>query len=376
MITIRNAIGGQKFYFFSKDWIYLIYLSFSALPLINYPEHLQYYVRIVIYPFLIMLCFQNINIKLDHLSKRIALIFVVSTVIFAFMFFQYAPGKFDFSLQYILTVDRNAGFFFMSEDRIGPTACAYMLTIPIIILLSNLIFYKSASKYNLLIIILLSPFIIIVGGRNAWVGIFCLLILYLYYMYRKSKKIKFFKIIVITLLIIIVTTSVYFLFEPIFSDQFYNRLKAFTNPIQDQNLLVRFVYWADAIELVSRNYIGYGFNYFFINYGGTPHNEILGQMVGGGLLGTLFFVLYMSIVFRDLFKKFIEQNKNKFVNHFNYMAFSIFIICFIAMLTDNITRSTNTTFYSIFCIFIGIFYYINTTNNIDINRRLNTGNES
>ena len=270
----------EKIVFFVKDWIYIFYLFFCIIPLFLVSDQFDYFIKIALFPFFLILFFQNIPYSEPEVYRRINKILFVSLIIFSIMFFQASPMHFDFSIDYIIHVNRDKYFYYLSDEKTGPTASANMLSMMFLIFISKYKFMVSTKKLvNLFFILGLMPFILLVGGRNAFVGIVSLILLYVSYGDRAQKSaIK--KKILFLIFIILCLILTYILLSPFLPTDFQERLIGFTNPLEDKNVLSRIVYWLDALNLIKNNPLGLGFNYFYQKHNITPHNEILGQLIG------------------------------------------------------------------------------------------------
>ena len=351
--VLSNAFRKGTVAFYTKDRIYLIYLVlafFSGIPNI---EAISSFIRFALYPFLIMIIFQNLTIKTKYYNIIILILAIILVFIAGLMFFQTGPFRFDFSIHYILKVDRNKGFYFMTDlGRVGPTKLAYILATIFILVLSRI---KYISKHKIKVyssIILLIPFILIVAGRNSWIGLFLFILIYAYRDYEAERNFQKYFIFFALIGIIIVG---YLFLEPIISGNTYNRLSLLFEPFGDNSFLTRLYLWNTALDIIAINPIGVGYNYFVTLYMISPHNELLAQLMGAGWLGAFFFILFYFVVFLDI-KKELKVNYSPIHNYINFVAFSLLVINIIAMMTDNITLSSETTTYPVLMVVIGLSY--------------------
>lgn len=355
-ILASKILLKENIIFYKKDYIYIAYILLSSLPLLlQLTTNYEMFLRIVVAPFIIMVTFQNIHIKYDAYLTIINFIILVSLIMFAIMFFQVAPNKFEFSLQHILNTDRNLGFYYLTDlGRIGPTKAAYLLSIIFIFVAAKIKYSINSIYVNYSLLIFLIPFIIIVGGRNSWIGLLLFLVIYFNYDIKIIKYNRYFIIILIIFL-------VYFSLDLInvyLTSAFFDRLQVFFAPDEDSSLLVRLYLWNDAFNLIQSYPLGLGHDYFTDEYMRSPHNEFLAQLIGSGWFGGLIFIYFYFTVFLDIKKNLKNKNINnsKRVNLILFLALSVLIINIMAMMTDNISISTETTTYPLFMVVLGLFY--------------------
>ena len=104
------------------------------------------------------------------------------------------------------------------------------------------------------------------------------------------------------------------------------RIEFLTSPEERVHLGSRLIRWSLAIDLAKNNYFGRGYSYFDqVTDGGTPHNEILGQIVGVGFFGLLL-VLAIYIVIYKQFQYISHYGENKHIELFKIILLYILII--------------------------------------------------
>jgi len=264
------------------------------------------------------------------------------------MFFQDEPGHFNFSLSYIISKDRNAGFNFIYPEPVGPTTIASILAVGYTYLLLKLVNKTNIFRIGFFIFTFL--LITISGGRSSWIAIFFISITILYLKTDLLKPRNW--IILGSILGIIILLFIFIIPDiPIFySPEFQQRLFAFSDPSDNQTVTVRFIYWGIALAMFYAHPGGIGFWAYFDIYGRTAHNEILGQVLGvgiGGLIIYLGFYIYSFIELRKM-KKFQTTTDN-----FQVFAYSFFIVIFFTGITENFSISSRFILYPLVWVMLG-----------------------
>lgn len=341
-----------------KDLLFLCYAPLAFIPVLDDIHEGIFWIRIVVYPWLITFVFQNISYTEKRLSVYLYAAMVVSLAVAGVMLFQVEPGQFDVSLQRLVTLDRNVGYYYMGEDRIGPNTAAFMSAAAIIVVLTSLRFARSnvLPRYALLIIPLV--FLIVSGGRNAWVSTgFCILLYAVYHGARIMGRHR--QVIHVALLAVVALTIVPAIAESIshyHADSWSRRLAGLLNPTEDHNFEVRLIYWGRALSMIADRPLGWGFNAYVSRYDRSPHNELLGQLIGAGWLATVVYVILIAYLWWHVWKGL--DSTHPLSDRIRFACLCVLTVTTLAMLTEHISRSTMNTYAPIFWMIIGMSFGI------------------
>ncbi|HSH74120.1 MAG TPA: O-antigen ligase family protein, partial [Longimicrobiales bacterium] len=341
-----------------KDGLFLAYAGFALLPLVSDPSQTPYFVGIVVYPWLISFVFQNIRYDERRVQLYLYALMAVSILLGAFMVFQVAPLQFDFSLTHLVSLDRGQGFFFRDEDRVGPNTVAYVSAAAIVFVLTYLKFSRDHTSFLLYGILMIPTlFLVVSGGRNAWVGTTVCFIAFLLYRsgIRSQNLVRAFQA---TLIIAAVAVTAYLTSVAVSAfhgDTFANRLRGLADLGSDETTQVRLLYWADAITLSLRAPWGVGFNEYFSRYDRSPHNELLGQMLGAGWLGAVVYFVLLAFLWHRVLRM---DRTNRMSNQIRFACLCLLVVATLAMVTENISRSTINSFSTVFWISMGMAFGI------------------
>ena len=352
-ITIISQIQShQKFVINNKDRICLLLFFLVLFNVVSGTEKIFNLVIIIIYPWMISLFFQNIKFNEQNLLRCINCIGMSALILGTLLFFNPGDvGSWDFSLEYILSRNRQGSMSLHdSSILIGPTqlsslfGLAYLIVIYSFKLSKNFIIIKSIMfAYIVLIVIVLS-------SRTTWAAL-VLLTLLIVFKNISLKQITIAILLCISSVVIIMNID-YVLpgFNKYQLDILSERMAFITSPEERVHLGSRLIRWNLALDLAQNNYFGRGYSYFdSVTKGGTPHNEILGQLVGVGYLG-LFLVLCIYGIIYTQFKLLFNHLKKETI----YLIKLIFIYIFIISLFENYSYAMYNKLYPLIWIVFGM----------------------
>jgi O-antigen ligase len=310
--------------------------------------------KIAVYPWMITFALQNIRYNKDALVRVLYCLFIASSVIITIMYFQERFGVFNFSVEYAISKDRTSGFFFMDEGiTVGPTTIASMILLCILIL--NQLLRFSTKHFKLILPLLIIYFLLLVmsGGRMAIIATFSALAFNL----SLIKKNIFMKYFVVASGLILFLCLIYFFFIfqknlAILPDSFFDRMSLSLTNLHDKSVTTRIFLWGDALGMFLDNWWGYGYDYFSNRFVRSTHNELLGQIVGIGFIGTLFYLL----IYIYFFKRNIEMLNmfQKEVIFFPILTISLLISLFFIGMSENYSYSSNNILYPLVWVILGV----------------------
>ena len=355
----RNIFIRKKYYFNFKDILFVIYAVIALMPIVSYRLDINVFFRIIIYPWLLTLIFQNIDYNTKRLKILYASIIVVAIILSSIMFFQASPGTFKFNLDYILTKEREFGFYFLNGNvKLGPTTIASVILVTI----SGLMFFRKFStnwKTSLLLFLSILFFLmllIISGGRNALLTFLIILTIYYFLNIKQKSRSVFIQLLSFSLILgfLFFIFNIAILFQ---NNDFVARLYGLINPTSDSSIMTRMYLWGSALLLIGTNPGGLGFSYFFDKYGLTTHNEFLAQLVATGIIGAIVYYILLFYIGKNMFVSLKNNIKNKNVLAYaSYFSFTIFTIALFSMFTENISYSSQNILYPILWITVGVFF--------------------
>jgi len=339
-----------------SDIFFLLYVMFAFAPaaVVDRDISIPLALKIAVYPWMITFAFQNIRYNKDTLVRVLYCLFIASSVIIIIMYFQERFGVFNFSLEYAISKNRSYGFFFMDEYRtVGPTTVSSMILMCILILIQLL---RVSIRYVYLILPLLIIYLfllVIAGGRIAIIAT----IIALAFNLSVMKKKIFMKYFVGASGLVLFSCIIYFfvIFHrnlAILPDAFFERMSLSLTALYDESLGIRIFLWENALGLFLDNWWGYGYDYFSNRFFWSTHNELLGQIVGIGFIGTLFYLL----IYIYFFKRNIEMLKmvKKEVLFLPILAVSLLISLFFIGMSENYSYSSNNILYPLIWVVFGI----------------------
>ena len=138
-----------------------------------------------------------------------------------------------------------------------------------------------------------------------------------------------------------------------------SRLQAMIDPASDHNVKFRMIYWGLAAAMLRERPLGWGFGVFKERYGFSTHNELLGQLVGGGWVATGAFVLLLGLLWWHV----IRMRRNTPVaDAVRFAALCLLSMTCLAMVTENVTVSLMNTYMPLFWTVIGLSFGVHHHN--------------
>ena len=357
LFVITNSSFKSQIKFDLSDFFILLYIGISFTFYNRGDDNLLIYSRTAIYPWLIFLTFKYSDLDTRKIQTIFLFLSIIAFIITSTLMLTDLNGNLNINLNFLLNRTRRDFLYWETSQVLGPTNIATLAGMNIILCLYLLKFRKKISSLVYFILFFSVVYILILSSRTTWIGI--ALISFIYFGYKNnnfylSKLIlrSFIGLFVLSIFIFLVPSFDFIGFQDL-GDRFN-----FFLTLQDDNLDARFIRWVIAFELISKNLFGYGFSYYgYYTNLQTPHNEILGQMVSVGILGTFsYLVIYLSI-FRSILK--IKKDKGK--------EFLLYFMVFCFVLITSVTEYYSFAMYNLFHPLILIIFGLSQNTIINYN---------
>lgn len=341
-----------------KDLVFVLYAVAALPPVLLNPSQGMLWARIIVYAWLITLAFQNLQHRERDVWLTFWVLYVSLVMVSSVMLFQIAPGRFDFSIERLATLDRQKGFYFTSETRVGPNIAAYAGAAAVVLALVRMRFRRGRLLLNLGAVVAPAVLLFVSGGRNAWVATALCCTLYLFYQprglrVRRPLALKALRLVSTALGIMFVVALVAQAVAAGQDTEAVQRLQDMVDPANDQNVKFRMTYWALAMGMVQQRPLGWGFGAFKERYGYSTHNELLGQLVGGGWAATVLFVVLLGMLWWHALRM---RRDTPVADAVRFAALCFLLMTCLAMVTENITVSLMNTYMPVFWTVLGISY--------------------
>lgn len=361
LAPLDRGLSGAWVRFNRKDVLYAAYAVVAIVPTLRFGDAYEatFYLRIVVYPWLVSFVFQNVNLSYARLKIWSLLVLLVAFATVALMLFQEAPGQFSISLDRLLTLDRSRGFYYRGDERIGPNAAAAMCSAAIAVGLALHKFRRIGVLAGAALLAVFVPLLMIAGGRNAWLSVILLLGLYGVTGFGQSVARGMSQRITTVAIVGFVGLLAVVMYEGLLSahgSAFQERVAGIANPLEDLSVRQRFYYWAVAVAMIQNQPWGLGFNAYYALYERTPHNEILGQWIGAGWIGAVFYLVLVGYLFVRSFAIVRRGLRNTDEGFSHYLLLSLLTVAGLAMLTEHISRGGMNTFYPLVWMAVGFSY--------------------
>ncbi|HET7459859.1 MAG TPA: O-antigen ligase family protein, partial [Longimicrobium sp.] len=355
LITASRLLSRRPLVLNAKDALFLVYAVCATAATLVGDRELMFVVRLVVFPWLVSFVFQNVPLTRRQLTLATDAMLLVATVIGAAMLFQDASGNFHFTLQQLLAVQESRRVFYFSSAQMGINGAAFLLAAAFLIALAQIKFAWGSAALRVALLPVLFTLLIFAGARSVWLGAGAGLVLFLFF----GRALPRWRSPVPTLSRVLVAVGIVVAavlsFRALISDSgigFLTRMEGFTNPLDDATLLVRLRYWQLAVDMIHQHPLGAGFNAYYAKYGRTPHNEVLGQLIGAGWLGAaVYFAVFGYLCWRAVKLLRSRSGAEAFVP---YLAVSLLALMAFGMATENITRVTLGTLAPLFWAVMGM----------------------
>lgn len=353
-----NALAGRGVLVNGKDHAFLAYILVALAVTVVHTgiSDLGIAVRLVAYPWAASFFFQNLVMTERRADALLGGIMVVALVVGAVMLFQVAPGRFDFSPVRLFTLDRQKGFYFLSDTPSGPNGVAYLAAAGIAAA-AGLV---KGGRVPLPVLIagpVLLVFLVVSGGRIAWTAVLAVLFVATVFDGRGRPALHSRSLAAGLIAVSFVMIIAWWASSRILGGEagtgFEERLVGIANPTADQSFAVRATYWAAAVEMFLDNPAGHGVNAYFERFGRTAHNEVLGQLVATGWVGTLIYLSLLGIT-AFLVLRAWRQGISRAHTSVRSAAVYIGLIVALAMLTEHVSRAGSSGLYMILWILVGV----------------------
>lgn len=345
----------------SKDSLYALYAAIAVVPSLRFfdPYSFTFFLRVVLYPWAVSFVFQNVVWSWPRLRLWVGVTLSVCFVTVAVMLFQEAPGSFEVSLDRLLTLDRTRGFYYRGDERIGPNAAAAMSVMGLALTLAVLRFRRAPLVVALPLIGCFGLMLGVSGGRIATVGFLALVAQFVVtgVIREEGPRLRHVgQTVVLVALLGVGGGALYNTLSATQGERFESRVEGVANPLEDHNLIVRLTDWARAVDMIRSAPNGLGYNAYFESYDRTPHNELLGQWIGGGWAGAFLYLILMGAITARLVRLVLFARPPPLEAFCHYLALSALGLTWLAMITEHISRGGMNTFYPIVWMIVGLSY--------------------
>jgi O-antigen ligase len=352
-----NALSGRGVLVNGKDIAFLAHILVGVIvTVVNAgTSDLVFAVRLVAYPWAVSFFFQNLRMTDGRAGVLLKCVIAVALLVGAVMLFQVAPGNFDFSPLRLFTLDRQEGFYFLSDTTSGPNTVAYLAAAGMAAAI-GLVKGGRATPPVLIAGGALLMFLVVSGGRMAWAAVLTVLFVATVFDGRGRLTLRFRRLTAGLVAISAVVAIGWWASSRILAGEagagFEERLEGIANPTQDRSFAVRASYWAAAVEMFLDNPAGHGVNAYFERFGRTAHNEVLGQLVATGWAGTL---IYLSLLSITAFLVLRAWRQGMSSAHSSVRSAAVYcgLIVALSMLTEHVSRAGSSGLYMIFWILVG-----------------------
>ena len=362
LFVIINSSFKYQIKFTSSDLFILIYIGISFVFYNRGDDNLLIYSRTAIYPWLIFLTFKYSDLDTKKIQILFMFLSITTFVITSILMLTDLNGNLNINLNFLLNRTRRDFMYWETSQIIGPTNLSALAGINIILCLYFLKSRKKILSLFFYFILLFSViYILILSSRTTWIAL--ALISFIYFGYKNNNF--YVSKIILRSFISFFIISIFIFLVPSFDFIGFQDLESRFNfflTLQDDNLDARFIRWIIASDLIAKNLFGYGFSYYgYYTNLQTPHNEILGQMVSVGILGTLSYLLIYLSIFRSIWK--IKKDKAK--------EFLLYFMVFCFVLITSITEYYSFAMYNLLHPLILILFGLSQNRFIDYKKVIN-----
>lgn len=350
----------------AKDLVFVLY-ALAALPAVLLdPSQGILWARVIVYPWLITLAFQNLGGREREVWPWLSALYVAMLGAAAIMLFQVEPGHFDFSYTRLASLDRQQGFYFTSDKRLGPNIASYCSAAAVVLALVRLRFRRGPALLNAAAIAVPAVLLFVSGSRNAWVASVLCFTLYLFYrpqglQLHRPLAVRALRIALAALAVIFAGVLLAQSVVAGQENEAVRRLQAMIDPASDHNVKFRMVYWGLASVMIRQRPLGWGYGAFNERYGFSTHNELLGQLVGGGWLATAAFFLLLGMVWWHVVRM---RRNTPAADAVRFASLCLLSVVCLAMVTENVTVSLMNTYMPLFWTVIGLSYGVHHYNGV------------
>jgi hypothetical protein len=317
-------------------------------------SEMSHLIRILVVPSLAFFVFANHRISSFSGHVYLDLMIGLALLLSYAMLFERDPGQYDVSIERLLTLDRDAGFFLFGSERLGPNAVSVLAAFGAAVALARLKFAVGLPLMAVMAIGPLAAAVLVAGGRSAMIGLLFLALLFMVSPDASGRRLGLGPLVASVALLLFLGLGGAWLGRALAArhgDAMELRLVALANPAEDHNVQVRLRLWISAVAMVRERPAGSGFSAFFDRHGKSPHNELLGQAVTigvvGASLGTFIFIFVgwqltlgrLSAVRRRR-ESVIAAN-----SEWRFAALAVAAVLSLASVTENISRAGMSTYY-------------------------------
>jgi len=358
-LTLLNIFTNQSknLHFSGIDVLLFAYLLFALIPTVLHGRYEPYF-KVVLYPCTVFFIFSNIDFNHKILIRIVYATLISTSAIVIVMYFQDHYGSFNFSMEHILTQKRgNRGFWFISSDsKVGPTTIASIIVVTGLLFYSLLLRSMKFAFMKAIGLVLSIFFLIMVSGRTAYVAFAIAIFTMHIFSPLEKKSTKTIRAILFLSFSIGSLGLANYLLTHVFSSGELRRLSFFTDlfttgSFSDVSMWTRIFLWTAAMKMASRSFFGYGYDSFGDNFNLSTHNEILGQLIGGGWIATCcFLAIYVYMWFLALKLRKLGISETGYVITF---VLALIVVAFVIGLTENYSKSSSNILHPLFWFYFG-----------------------
>lgn len=260
------------------------------------------------------------------------------------MYFQTGPFEYEFTIERLLTRHRGRNAYLLGSDAIyGPTIIAALVGTSILCAIYNFRVVKGVWKVIFGVTTSIQVILLIfTASRTAVASVVAAIVVF--GMLSRTQQFKMPSLAAWTYGALL-AAAVYWGFGLAleYSPDALYRYQVMLTGVMDESMRGRFVAWDDAMSVISTNPFGSGIDYFPLVYGLTPHNEILGLAVAGGVAAALCYMLillfWFAIAIRD------SRSRDSAVKSRAAFQMSMLVLVIGISMTENYSVSSLSLFY-------------------------------
>jgi len=327
-IFFRINNGQHKFYLNWKD---LLFVPVAIIGLFLNLDDFFYYVRSIIYIWIISIIFQNIPLTPKFVNRILLLIGITLFILIVKITFTDQYGNLHLSFQSLINLSRSE-LYTREQQEVSATTYGAYIGIVYLLLIVTLRFYRKYKGLQILLLLFIILLNLLAGKRAYWVGLAIGTIMIWFHGKRGYQKTINFTLFTGVFLIIFNTIAGSLKF--IRSDNFYSRITALINFEEfNQSLSLRYTRWGYAMQDIISNPWGYGYLHFWNKYNlGSVHNEYLAQVLGLGIIGAFFYFFIFGYYLKRLYSGLVVSNPFYILN---LSSLSVIIFVLVIGFTEN-----------------------------------------
>lgn len=284
-LILNILISKIKFGFSLLDGFLSIYFLFAAYVYLSSNLDIRDFLSIVVFPIIIYLTTKSLNSDPNRIVLPLFILIMIYSVL---MFFRDLNGEFSLSLtQNIYMNQRQVDDSLAVEaNRLFKNATLVSIWLVTFFVLSLCLYNVKNSRLYLFFTIFSFVLVFLSNTRTA-LAISLIILSLNFILYKKGKTIIWLGLISIPIFYIIILSV-----GSIYSAQI-DRFMQVIDSSSSYGLGQRTDLWSFASILIYSNPWGYGHIFFYEQTGLSIHQEYLGQALSIGVLGSIFYYLFI-----------------------------------------------------------------------------------